>query len=148
DQHRRRDDQVHPPEFLVAGDVLRRLAGGALGDGFGVACLLVGREFVLRMGVEVGAVGIEHEHQQRLGVHPRRADGVRRQRVDGRGEGLLKLHESRRRFYASASCFSFSAWKCVTNASMMGWILPSMMSLNWCSVSPMRWSVMRSCGKL
>ena len=94
DQHRRRDDQVHPPEFLMTGDVLRRLAGRSLGDGFVVARLFVGGQLIFGMGVEVGAVGVEHEHQQRLGVHARRADLLSGQEVNCSRKSLPKQHRS------------------------------------------------------
>src|SRR6266566_6412282 len=51
--------------------------------------------------------------------------------------------------YAStSSCFRRSASKCVTRASTNGPSLPSITSVSWCSVRPMRWSVTRFCGKL
>ena len=37
DQNGRADDEIHPPEFLVAGDVLRGDAAATLGQGTFVA---------------------------------------------------------------------------------------------------------------
>ena len=76
DQDSRADDEVQSPEFLVAGDVLRGNAASALLEGFVVASLFVGRKFALGMGVEIGAIAAEDEHQQDFGVHARRADLV------------------------------------------------------------------------
>jgi hypothetical protein len=48
----------------------------------------------------------------------------------------------------SASAFSRSELKWVISASTTGCSLPSITSVSWCSVNPMRWSVSRFCGKL
>jgi hypothetical protein len=71
DEDGRRDDEVEPPEFLVAGDVLCRDTFGALGEGFLVTGLLFHREFALGMGIEIGAVTGKNEHEEQLGVKAR-----------------------------------------------------------------------------
>ena len=88
-QDRGRDDEIHAPEFLMAGDVLRWNAAGALGERSIVASLFVGCEFALGMRVEIGAVAVEGEHEKQFGVQTRGGNVIRGQARDGRGEGLL-----------------------------------------------------------
>ena len=61
-QNRRRDDEIHAPEFLVASDVLRGNAVGALSECGVVSSFLIDCEFALGMRVEVGAVTAQREH--------------------------------------------------------------------------------------
>ena len=65
-------------------------------------------------------------------------------------EGGVRAFYSKRRdaAYAATSCLSFSAWSADTRASITGWISPPSRRGRLCRVRPMRWSVMRSCGKL
>ena len=92
DQDRRADDEIQSPEFLVPGDVLRGHAAGALFESFVVTILFVGGKFALGVGVEIGAIAAEDEHQQHFGIHARRADAVFLQQRDGRAQCVLQLH--------------------------------------------------------
>ena len=57
------DNQVHSPEFLVPGDVLRRDTVSPLRESLVVAGEFLGRKFSLRVGIKVGAVAAQREHQ-------------------------------------------------------------------------------------
>jgi hypothetical protein len=61
-QHRRRHEKIHTPEFLMAGDVLSWDSADALGERFLIAGLLFGCEFALRVSEEIGAVAAQSEH--------------------------------------------------------------------------------------
>src|SRR5271167_949363 len=61
-EHRRSDDEVHTPEFLMPGDVLRGHSPRAFDKGGLVLSLLVGGKFALGMCEQVGAVTVENEH--------------------------------------------------------------------------------------
>jgi len=76
----------------VAGDVLRGNAAGALGESGFVARLLGGGEFALGVGVEIGSVAVNGEHEEEFGVQARGGDVVRGEAGDGGGEGRLQLH--------------------------------------------------------
>ena len=95
DEHRRRDDEIHAPEFLMPGDVLRGNAAGAFGQRGVIATLLIDAEFALRMRVEIGSVAIESEHHKQLRVHARGGDVFCGQPGDGGGEGWFQLHKCR-----------------------------------------------------
>ncbi len=95
DEDSRADDEVQPPEFLVPGDVLRGNAASALLEGFLVAGLFVGGKFALGMGVEIGAIAAEDEHEQDFGVHAGGADMVLLEQGDGVAQGLFQLHAGR-----------------------------------------------------
>ena len=86
------DDEIHAPEFLMAGDVLRGNAAGALGESGFVAKLLAGGELTFGVSVEIGAVAVESEHEEELGVQARGRDAVGGEAGDGGGEGRLQLH--------------------------------------------------------
>lgn len=86
------DDEVHAPEFLMSGDVLRGNTTGALGESGLVAGLLVGGELALGVSVEISAVAVEGEHEEEFGVQARGWDVVRGEAGDGGGEGRLQLH--------------------------------------------------------
>ena len=88
-QNRGRHDEVHPPEFLMARDVLCWDATGALREGLAVPSLFIDCEFAFRMRVEICAVAAEGEHQEQFSVHARRGNVIRTQTADGRGQGLL-----------------------------------------------------------
>ena len=60
------DLEIEPPEFLVAGDVLRRLAGGSLVNQEEVALGLLRRQIHLGVGVKKSAVAMENVHQQQF----------------------------------------------------------------------------------
>jgi hypothetical protein len=49
DENRGSNDQVHAPEFLMSGNVLRGNATGAFGESSIIAHLLIGGEFALGM---------------------------------------------------------------------------------------------------
>ena len=63
DQDGGSDDEIHAPEFLMAGDVLRGNSAASLAESSLVASLLGNREFALRVSVEIGSVAVEGEHQ-------------------------------------------------------------------------------------
>ena len=65
------DYQIHAPEFLMAGDVLRGDTAAPLGESPVIACSFVGSEFVLRVGVEIGTIVSQCEHQKQLGIQTR-----------------------------------------------------------------------------
>ena len=92
DEDRGRHDQVEPPEFLVAGDVLRGDALGALCQGFVVAGLLFGGEFALGMGEQVGAVAVEGEYEKRLCIQARGGDMLVAEPGDGGLQGFTEEH--------------------------------------------------------
>ncbi len=94
DEHGGRNDEVHAPEFLVPGDVLRRDTLGALGESLLVAGLFSAREFTLGVGVKMSAVAAEGEHQQQFGIHARRGNVCGAEAVDGGGECVAKEHGS------------------------------------------------------
>ena len=50
---------------------MRGNAAGTLGESSLVAGLLGGGEFALSVSVEIGAVAVENEHEQSLGVQAR-----------------------------------------------------------------------------
>lgn len=83
------DDEVHTPEFLMAGNVLRGDTTGALVQSGLVAGGFVGREFALGMCVEIGTIAAEGKHEKQFGVHARGRDVVRGEAGDGGGESLL-----------------------------------------------------------
>jgi hypothetical protein len=53
------DLEIEPPELLVAGDVLRRLAGGSLVNQQEVALDFLRRQVHLGVGVKKSAVAME-----------------------------------------------------------------------------------------
>jgi hypothetical protein len=88
DEHCRRDDEVHAPELLMAGDVLRGDAPCALGErGIVTGCFIRG-EFAFGVRVEKSAIAVESEHQEKLRVHARGGNVVLREAVNGSGQGL------------------------------------------------------------
>src|ERR1700728_1291215 len=91
-QNRGRHDEIHTPEFLMAGDVLCWNAAGAFGESGVISILLIGREFALGMREKVGAIAVEGKHEKKLRVQARRWSLFRGETRDGGGEGLLKLH--------------------------------------------------------
>ena len=68
----------------MAGDVLRGDAAGTLGESLVIAYLFVGGELLLRMGVEIGTIVSQSEHQKQFGVHARGGDLVHCEAGDGR----------------------------------------------------------------
>ena len=93
-QNRGRHDEIHPPEFLMARDVLCWEASGAFAESRFVAALFIASEFALGMRVEVGAVAAKGEHQQQFRVHARRGNVIRCEAGDGRGKSLFQLHRT------------------------------------------------------
>ena len=69
-----RNDEVHAPEFLVPGDVLGRKSAGATGDDVVISSFFVGSQVAIGMGIEIGAIAAEREHQQSFGVQAWRAN--------------------------------------------------------------------------
>src|SRR5450432_792492 len=76
----------------MAGDVLRGLAGDALGEGVIVAALFFGGKLAVGVRVEMGAIAGEREHQKQLGIHSRGGDVGSGQARDGGGERWFQLH--------------------------------------------------------
>ena len=73
-EHGRGNDQIHSPEFLMAGNVLGGYAALALGQGLVIAIVFVPGKLALGMGMEIRAVAFQGEHQEQLGIHPWRRD--------------------------------------------------------------------------
>src|SRR5579863_6642574 len=88
------DDEIHAPEFLMAGDVLRGDAAGALGESGFVSSGLTGGQLALGVSVEIGAVAVESEHQKEFGVQAWGRDVVGGEAGDGGGERVLQVHGS------------------------------------------------------
>src|ERR1700730_1534587 len=65
------NNQVHPPEFLMAGDVLGGHTAGAFGKSGVVTGLLFYGQLSFGMREEVGAVATERKHQEQFGIQPR-----------------------------------------------------------------------------
>ena len=61
-----RDFEIQAPEFLMAGEVLRRDAARAPGDQRKILLARGGVEFMFRMRVDPGAVAPERVHQQQF----------------------------------------------------------------------------------
>ena len=78
----------------MAGDVLRWNSRGSSSESLVVALRFVGSEFPLRMGVEIGAVAIEREHDEEFRVQARGGNLGGGQPLDGGIQGLSKSHES------------------------------------------------------
>jgi len=76
----------------MAGDVLRGNAAGTLGESSLVAGLLGGGEFALSVSVEIGAVAVECEHEEKFGVQARGRDVFGGEAGDSGGQGRLELH--------------------------------------------------------
>jgi hypothetical protein len=93
-EHRGCNDQIHAPEFLMSGDVLRRDATGAFRESGIIASLLFAAKFVLGMREEIGAVTVEREHEEQLGIQARGGNLICGEASDSRGESGFKLHES------------------------------------------------------
>ena len=66
-KHVGRDFELEAPEFLMAGEVLRWDAAGALCDQREISLAHGCIEFLFRMRVEPGAVATERVHQQQFG---------------------------------------------------------------------------------
>src|ERR1700732_2238683 len=92
DEHGRRADQIHAPEFLMTGDVLSGNAAGALGERAVVPRYFVVAEFAFGMGEEIGAVAVKSEHQEQFRVHARGANLSALKAGDGESKSLLQLH--------------------------------------------------------
>ena len=94
DQDCGRYDEVQSPELLMSGDVLRRHPCRSLGKDFLVTRSFFSCKFALGMGVEVGAVHAEDEHEQNLGIQARRTHVRGFQTINRRRERLLQFHRS------------------------------------------------------
>ena len=62
------DDEIHAPEFLMSGDVLRWDSARTFGESRVVARGLIGSEFAFGMCKQVCTVAIQNEHEQQLCV--------------------------------------------------------------------------------
>src|SRR5579872_1240700 len=100
-ENRRRDDQVQPPEFLMACDVLRRTTTRPLLSHRIILGLLFRRERALRMGVEVSAVAIQGKHEEQLGIEPGRRDIFLQEKLVSGINSLLEMHKSRWQVFCS-----------------------------------------------
>src|SRR5450755_2440461 len=89
DQHRRTDDQVHAPEFLVPGNVLRGHAAGALVESRFISRLFILAQFAFWMREQVGTIAVQRKHEEQLGIQARGRDLGGGKASDGRGEGLF-----------------------------------------------------------
>ena len=87
-------DQIHAPEFLMAGDVLRGDSTGALGQGCIIASRFIIGELSLGMRVEIGTVAAEHEHEKQFGVQAGRRDLRGCKPLEGYGLGGFELHQT------------------------------------------------------
>ncbi len=87
------DDEIHSPEFLMAGDVLCWNAAGAFGESRVITSLLIGREFAFGMREEVGAIAVQSKHEKEFCVQAWRGSLLRGEARDGGGESLLQLHK-------------------------------------------------------
>jgi len=92
DEHGGGDEKVGAPELLVSGEVLQGLSGGAASDELVVLHLLGGGQLALGVGVEVGAVALQHMKDENLGADARLCDSCGFELGDGRVEGLAELH--------------------------------------------------------
>jgi hypothetical protein len=84
-EHGRRNDEVHSPEFLMSGDVLRGYTAFALGQGPVIAVLVVRGKFAFGMGMKISAVALQGEHEKEFSIHPRRRDIGSGEARDGGG---------------------------------------------------------------
>src|SRR6478609_10605367 len=92
DEHGGRDQQIQPPELLMAGDVLRGAASRALANNFIKTGLLIGGELPLGMGVKIGALAAENKQQQQLGVQAGGWHVIFDEDLVRGINGLLELH--------------------------------------------------------
>src|SRR3954467_15182317 len=91
-QHRRRNDEVHAPEFLVSGNVLRGNPSGALGERRAVATMLIFSELAFGMCKQISTIATEHEPQQQLRIHLWGGNLFAAEVSYRRGQSLLELH--------------------------------------------------------
>jgi hypothetical protein len=72
-QHGRRNNKIHSPEFLMAGDVLRwvRRVSVQRAHGRSERSCIVDGEFALGVRVKIGPVATQSEHQEQFGVQAR-----------------------------------------------------------------------------
>ena len=92
DEHRRGNQQVKAPEFLMSGDVLRGAAAGAIADDLIIFFLLGSGKLALRMSEEIGPVATQNKHQQQLRVQAWRRHIVFHEELVSGIHGLLELH--------------------------------------------------------
>ena len=91
-QYRWSDDEIHAPEFLVAGDVLGRYAAFALSQSLLVSALFVRGESALGMGIEIVPGPFEGEHEQDFGIQARRSYVGRGEAGDSGSQGGAEDH--------------------------------------------------------
>jgi hypothetical protein len=87
DQDVGRDFEVQTPEFLMAGEVLRRDAARAPCDQGEISLARCCIEFLFRMRVEPGAVALERVHQEQFSGQRRGGDVIGFELSDGVAEG-------------------------------------------------------------
>ena len=86
------DLKIQPPEFLMAGDVLRRLAGTSLVNQLEVALGFLRGQFYPGVRVEKSAVAIENVHQQQFGGELRGRNLVLKEGLEAGFKRSAKLH--------------------------------------------------------
>jgi hypothetical protein len=91
-QHRRRHDQIEPPELLMSSDVLRRNARSAASKRFVIALRFVRSKFPLRMREQIRPIAAQRKHDKEFRIHARRRNTRRSQPLNRGMESLAKLH--------------------------------------------------------
>ena len=100
DQHRRSHNEIQSPKFLMAGDVLRRLAASPLGNHALVSLRFVRAQFALRMRIQICTITPQREHQQSFSIQTRRTDVMPFQVFDCRVECGFQVH---RRYFTTGA---------------------------------------------
>ena len=72
----------------MSSDVLRGDTAHSLVEGGLIVHLFFGGKLSLRMREEIGAIAVEREHQEQLGVQSWRGNATRGKAVDSRGQGF------------------------------------------------------------
>jgi hypothetical protein len=104
-QHCRRHDKIHPPKFLMPGDVLRGDASRTLRDRIIVARLFFWAKFVLRMSIQISPIAAQGKHEQQFGVRSRRGHLSGGQELDCRTERVAKKHPAISTQASARECF-------------------------------------------
>ena len=131
DQHRRRNFKFKPPEFLLAGEVLRWFAGSTTRDQSEIA--IDGRRFkhVFRMGINPSAVAPQDMHEKQFSRERMRRNFRGAKSRHRLSQCRARVHSWCRRDHdSSSSSLSRSDSKCVTSESTSEPIFPSMPSVS------------------
>ncbi len=92
DQYVGSDFKIQSPEFLMAGEVLRRDAAGSPRDEREISLARRRVEFLLGMRVDLRAVATKRVHQQQFGGERRRRRFRTFELRDGVGESGANVH--------------------------------------------------------